>query len=378
MIEPNFITRRRFCTMQKVNCEFGMTLEMTKKARITRHVFLWSLFIAYEVAFIHFTTGIRSEPYHFVIFYGLNISLFYFYAHVVLDYAFFRTRKPYLVACLLTLPTLMAYLCTKFLIDQLLASGAGLFASLTHVSELYIVTNLWRGIYFIGLSIAFWSMRYFLHFQNKTHQMETEQLKQVARNLELENRYMEVENAFLQNQISPHILFNSLNFIYSDIRHLSDRAGKGVMLLSELLHYSLRTNDDRQLVELSAEVAQVGNLLELIRLRYHNRSIVRFNKKGRISGLKIIPLSLLTIVENLIKHGELFDRKFPAKISLEVSENKLRCSTVNKIRISSPYSRNGIGLKNLRKRLENTYYGRYNLDVRTVEDLFFVHLVIDL
>ncbi|WDF79005.1 histidine kinase [Mucilaginibacter sp. KACC 22773] len=206
--------------------------------------------------------------------------------------------------------------------------------------------------------------------------METAQLKTLAKNLELENKYMSVENAYLQNQISPHLLFNSLNFIYTTVRGLSENAGQGVARLSELMRYSLVSADDTRTVSLSEEIAQLENLVELCRMRFGEQFYLRFRKKGKLGGIRIIPLILITLVENMMKHGDLGEKKVPARITLEIKENTLFFETRNRKRNTNLYPKGGLGLKNIKKRLNNYYHERYTMLTRDVEDLFTVTLTL--
>jgi LytS/YehU family sensor histidine kinase len=217
-----------------------------------------------------------------------------------------------------------------------------------------------------------------LRFKERNHQMETEQLKTIAHTLELENRYMSVENAYLQNQISPHLLFNSLNFIYNAVYKKSAEAGNSVMLLADLMRYSLVGADDTRTVMLSQEVKQLENLIALCRMRFSDQFYLRFKKKGKLAGAHIIPLVLITLVENMMKHGDLGEKKKPALITLELRENRLSFETRNKKRNTSLYPKGGLGLKNIEKRLTNYYQEGYILHARDVDDLFIVTLNIEL
>jgi two-component system LytT family sensor kinase len=350
--------------------------KMGNKTVVFRHMLFWLIFISYELAYLHFTVGLQATFFHFVIYYLLNIGLFYFNAYVILDFAFFRTVKPYLISIALILLELAGYLAIKFTLDLLLSNNPKSHTDQLKHTELYVITNIWRAIYFIGLSIAYWSMLSFLRVRERNHQIETEQLKTLAKNLELENKYMSVENAYLQNQISPHLLFNSLNFIYTAVRGLSENAGKGVTRLSELMRYSLVSADDSRTVLLTEEVAQLENLVELCRMRFENEFFLRFSKKGRMTGIRIIPLILITLVENMMKHGDLGEKQSPARITLEARENTLFFETRNVKRNTSLYPKGGMGLKNIEKRLNNYYQNRYALQTRDVENLFTVTLTL--
>lgn len=338
---------------------------------VFRHIIVWAIFITYEIVLLHLTSGVKTNWLYIIIYYLLNIGLFYFNAFVILNYAFFKTRRSYLIVVLLTVAEIAVYLLIKLFMDEEFFGVKGL-----HSYKLYVLMNAWRGIYFIGLSIAYWSSLSFIRFRERAHQIEKQQLIERAEKLELENRYVRTENAYLQNQISPHLLFNSLNFIYRSVYKLSKRAGAGVMLLSELLRYSLVTAEAGQLVSLSEELLQVKQLLELNQLRFHGKLYIEYLNITLLSEEKIIPLVLVTLAENLIKHGDLSDPDNPGKISVENHNRKLHFQTYNKKNLNRTYSQTGLGLANINRRLTNAYQDNYKLIVTDQGDFFTVHLTL--
>ncbi|MEZ2336411.1 sensor histidine kinase [Mucilaginibacter sp. RCC_168] len=262
--------------------------------------------------------------------------------------------------------------------DRILSGARHLSLTVNLVNEKLWLTNIWREIFFIGFSIAYWSMLYMMRFKEKNHAMKTEQLKTKAAALELENKYITAENAYLQNQISPHLLFNSLNFIYNSIHNLSDRAGRGVMLLAEIMRYSLVSSEDKRTVLLNNEIEQINRLIELSHLRFQEQFFLKFRKKGKFSGVRILPLILITLVENMMKHGDLGEIGKPAVIRLEHKDNLLVFETRNKKRSGSPHPKGGLGLKNIEKRLINFYQNRFQLDILDRSDEFSVTLTLSL
>ena len=351
---------------------------MTVKAKIFRHSLIWLIFISYEVAYINFTVGIQASVFHFAVYYCLNIALFYTNAHVILDFAFFKTTRPYIVSIALIIVEIALYFFVKFGLDYILSKPHQSLLEVFNYNRKFLLANIWRGIYFIGFSIAYWSMLYMVRFKERNHQMETEQLKSLANTLELENKYISVENAYLQNQISPHLLFNSLSFIHNEVYMVSAEAGDSVARLSDLMRYSLVSADDSRTVLLSQEVAQLENLVALCQMRFREQFYLRFKKRGKFSNVKIIPLILITLVENMMKHGDMGDKKQPALIRLELEDNQLLFETRNKKRNTNLYPKTGLGLKNIEKRLSNYYQDKYQLLIREEEELFTINLTIHL
>lgn len=351
---------------------------MKKGSIIIKHIVSWLIFICYEMSLIQITIGVDTPLIHYSLYYLLNIILFYFNAHIILDFAFFKTRQSYLVATALIFIEILTYLLIKLSLDDILTGAKTLNFAFTFFNEKLWVTNIWREIFFIGFSTAYWSMLYMIRFKERNHQMETEQLKSIAKTLELKNKYISVENAYLQNQISPHLLFNSLNFIYNQVYKESTEAGDSVSRLSDLMRYSLVTADDSRTVLLSQEVIQIENLIELCRMRFRDQFYLRFKKQGKLSTVNVIPLILITLVENMMKHGDLGEKKYPAKISLSLQENCLLFDTSNRKRNTNLYPKSGLGLKNIEKRLNNYYQDRYQLAIRDDDEFFSVNLTINL
>lgn len=341
-----------------------------------RHVLVWALFIGYELAIIKITVGLIASPFQLCVYYFLNILLFYLNAHVILDFAFFRTTRPYLIAILLILAEMLFFLWVKLHVDAWLAGNTEVNYSLTRAHEKTYLTNIFREVFFIGFSIAYWSMLYMIKFKERNHVMEKAHLKQVAHSLELENKFITAENAYLQNQISPHLLFNTLNFIYNAVHKLSDRAGKGVMLLAELMHYSLLSSQDNRMVSLADEIKQIEKLIELSTLRFDNELFLKFTKKGRLKEVQIPPLILVTLVENMLKHGDLGERKYPGKINLEVTGDVLIFKTANLKRLSSPHLKSGMGLRNIEKRLANLFPDKHRFNVIDNPTTYLTELIL--
>ncbi|WP_158557181.1 sensor histidine kinase [Mucilaginibacter conchicola] len=344
-------------------------MDLVVKSAVFRHVVFWALYITYELAFYHINSGTRAPVIHFVVFYLLNIGLFYFNAHVILDFAFFRTRLRFMNSAALIILELTIYLFVKYVLDNMISGIEGT-PGVVKFTKQYSSYSIWRGLYFIGLSIAYWSMIYMEHFRERNHRITAEQLRTKAENLELENRIITVENAFLKNQISPHLLFNTLNFIYNDVYHKSERAGEGVMLLSELMRYSLVSGDSHDQVPLSDEIRQVENLIRLCRLRFGDQVFFNFRRKGKLTGIKVIPLIFVTLVENMIKHGDIGEESCPATVELIRMDDELIFRTSNPKGSSLPSVRTGLGLKNLEKRLHNAYENRYRFEIADLGDIF--------
>lgn len=351
---------------------------MVTRTLIFRHILGWLIYIGYELSFIQITVGLSSSVNRYVIFYILNICLFYFNAHVILDFAFFKTARPYLIACILILLEIFGYLYFKLRLEAYL-SGTGYVQIIFDRPHYQLwITNIWREIFYIGFSTAYWSTLYMVRFKDRNHIIEREKLKAVAQSLELENKYIIAENAYLQNQISPHLLFNSLNFIYNSVYKISEKAGKGVMLLAEVMRYSLVPSEDKRTVPVTLELEQINKLIELSHLRFGEELYVTLRKKGALKDVQVLPLVLITLVENMIKHGDLGESDQPAQIRIERTADTLVFVTKNKKRSNYLPPKGGLGLRNIERRLTNFYQDRFTLEILDSPNDFTVTLILHL
>lgn len=190
---------------------------------------------------------------------------------------------------------------------------------------------------------------------------------------------LNAEVNFLRAQVNPHFLFNILNNLYALTLKKSELAPDVVLKLSEMMEYMLYDSTGEK-VPLEKEISYLSNYMELERLRFSGEAAIDLNINADLSGHEIAPLLLLPLVENAFKHGLGRQTKngwLKVNISLEQStleviiENAKPASTVNN-------SKGGIGLDNLRKRLDLLYPARYALQLEDRKDAFWVKLLIEL
>jgi len=207
------------------------------------------------------------------------------------------------------------------------------------------------------------------------------------RELEKENLHSELK--FLRSQINPHFLFNTLNSLYALTLKKSDLAPEMLIRLSEIMRYMLYDcNEPKVLLE--KEVKFMGNYVELERLRYGEDVIIKFNLEGEIQDQKIAPLLFIPFFENAFKHG-LSNRIGQGWISISflfqeemvtlliensVPEEKDQHMWVQKSKSKSDSS--GIGLENIKRRLNLLYPDEHTLDIEKSPKQFKITLTINL
>ncbi|MBI5914883.1 MAG: histidine kinase [Bacteroidetes bacterium] len=195
---------------------------------------------------------------------------------------------------------------------------------------------------------------------------------------ELVTQTMQSELRFLKSQINPHFLFNTLNSLYALTLKKSELAPDIVLKLSEMMRYMLYECNEKW-VPLSKEVNYIANYLELERLRQGGRVDICFEVQGSVSDQKIAPLMFIPFIENCFKHGlgSQLTRGF-VNIRLEVRGNELDLQIENSKAESMPkplhHRSGGIGLVNVRRRLDLLYPNRYQLNIEDSPNSYRVNL----
>lgn len=227
----------------------------------------------------------------------------------------------------------------------------------------YYIGTVVTGMFFVFLSTAVkFSVDWFVN-------------EKIRKNLE--NEKLTAELAFLKSQINPHFLFNSLNNIYSLAYQRSDKTPAAILKLSEIMRYMLQESNESQ-VELNKEIRYLENYIELQKLRFRNDDFVRISIEGTDRDQTIVPLILIPFVENAFKHGLVTDSGCPIEISIRIEKGRLAFSVVNQKSGQNKDRTSGIGLSNVRRRLELLYHNRYTLEINNSKDCYQCKLVLEL
>ena len=192
------------------------------------------------------------------------------------------------------------------------------------------------------------------------------------REFELLLRQNEMEMQLLRSQMNPHFLFNALNSIYSYALEGSERAADLIIELSQLTRYQLESSR-KGMLPLADELAFLHNFLSLEETRYSERCAIDFQINGNDDGYLVPPMLLIPFVENAFKHGNLRQALI---INLEVKNESLQFEVKNAVKPKQKDSVGGIGLENVRKRLELIYEEKQTLEVKATEKEFEIQLLI--
>jgi len=223
-------------------------------------------------------------------------------------------------------------------------------------------------IIIFGLSVAYFFLKEWARAEQFRSQLETVQL--------------DTEIKFLKSQVNPHFLFNTLNNLFSMAQKKgADDLADGISKLSGMMRYMIYESNAGQ-VPLKNEIAYLEDCLTLNKLRYaDDEAIVSFTSPADTSGVFIAPMLFIPFVENAFKHGILIGASSPIGISIYLSDMQLifTCENINYRYIKKMEAeKSGIGLENVKRRLELLYPGKHRLLINDSDEKYMVKLEIEL
>ncbi len=197
---------------------------------------------------------------------------------------------------------------------------------------------------------------------------------------ELTSTIQESELQFLRSQINPHFLFNNLNNLYSHALENSTKTPEIILELSGVLRYMLYECKEK-FVPLAKEIEQLHNFVKLNKLQIEERGEVKFNTQNIASDYKIAPLILIVFIENAFKHsqsGQSSNITIDIDLRLEGHTLKFYCKNNFESSDALDTVAKGIGLENVKKRLQLLYPNKHRLDINRENGNFEVHLELQL
>lgn len=188
----------------------------------------------------------------------------------------------------------------------------------------------------------------------------------------VEIQKVKAELAFLKVQVSPHFLFNTLNNIYALAITKNENTASGILRLSNIMRY-VTDEAKEDFVPIVKEIGCINDFIELQKLRLSKNSTLDYSVTGKYGNVKIAPLILMAFIENVFKHGISNHTSTKASIAIHVNEKGISLKTRNAV-IRKNDNRDGIGLINVKQRLELLYPGLHKLQISEDNGIFTVIL----
>jgi hypothetical protein len=349
---------------------FGQRILFDKRYRILAHVLFW-LFYLLVFSFASFTdlktvgAGIETA----VIFTPVNVTYTYFLLYVLVP-GLIKGRywRFFGFYCLWAVAGLLLNFLYRALVVIPIRTGRP-DPSLLEPNSMY------RQIFALFSFVVMNTIAMFGVFIRMFKYWYLEQQQK----LQMEQEKTKAELELLKAQLHPHFLFNTLNNLYTLVLEKSDKAPEMLMRLSAMLSYVLYECRDT-LVPLASEIKACQNYIALERERYGERLEVSMNFTGEIEGAKIAPMLFQPFLDNAFKHGAAEQiGKVWMSIDLSVLKQQLFFRVINSVDPGRPPKPGGgIGIGNVRRRLDLLYPGKAGLTAEAGEDVYIVSLEIDL
>jgi sensor histidine kinase YesM len=349
--------------------------------RFQRHFVFWVSWWLFQSVLYSFSALILQFSYFKRLPVSTLESLVYLLPHMFLAYTLMYWVVPKLLLKGKYGITAIA-VCLLFIATALISSVIGIYAlqpvrvfffgpdiiRLQHPGELYLFPALMAGlrgaITIGGMATSIKLMKYWYMKEQ--------------RNLQLQRENVAAQMQLLKAQVHPHFLFNTLNNIYSYTQNTSATASKLVMGLSDLLRYMLY-ECNQPLVPLNKELKMLQDYIVLEQIRYNHQLEVTVDLPDDAGNYMIAPLLLLPFVENAFKHGtsQMLEQPW-ISLSIFIEDDQLKMKLVNGKAEQQKNSTGGIGIDNVRKRLELLYPNQHLLRTSNEEHVFVVSLRLQL
>jgi len=200
--------------------------------------------------------------------------------------------------------------------------------------------------------------------------------RQIRFVIKLKNEKAKTELMHLKSQVNPHFFFNMLNNLYGLVDKDSKKAQELILKLSDMMRYSIYEGQ-KETVLLSEEIAYLQNYIELHKMRYHKTIDVQFNTDLVNADYQIMPLLFIILLENAFKHGiENLRENAYVHINMSTENKQVHFKIENNFDSTIENDHRGIGLENLKRRLELVYPKRHKLSISHKENTFKAELTI--
>ena len=282
-----------------------------------------------------------------------------FFLYALSSYSVFYkwyNKKPFWQNILIIIPFIILIVGLRYLIEEVLFRSVFGFGNYNYNVDLsyYFLDNFYFVFQYCGLGIIFYFWQYSKFKDERTTQ------------LQIENQKMELD--LLRSQTNPHFLFNTLNNIYALVHKDSNKALNAIEKLSQLLRYSLYKTET--LVPLKDEIEQIRNFIELENLRHKEDPKIELKIEGLTKQVQIPQFVLLPFVENAFKHGKLHNASQPIEINIEIYDSTLNYTVTNEIESKKKDKIGGLGLDNLKKRLELLFSNEHSFTCKAENTIF--------
>ena len=334
--------------------------------RVLLHIIGWVIFIVYG------NYKDYSKPEDFVLewiwvdaTYNLSlIGTFYFLYSFI--YPRLLKQRQWVPLAFGILASLLFFCGLRFFLHEVvsrLVMGFGNYNPKLLTLSYYISDNWFRPIPIVIASAIIYLFE--AHNKNQKEQQLLQQEKTAA------------ELAFLRGQVNPHFLFNTLHLLHTEAFEKDPALAATILQVSDILRYSVDSAKAEKRT-IGQEINLMENYIDIFKKRFENRCFINFEVIGHEKEQLIEPLLLIPFVENALKHGIFSDPKNPIEIILNLEQGKLFFQTSNLIKRQTKDASSGVGIENVRRRLNVLYADKHDFQIKETVDTYEINLSLQL
>lgn len=348
------------------------------------HILVWVIYVVYFSLLVKFFYD-YTLSYGFIVQTILHrvgeISLFYASAFWILP-KYLNLKKWIQLIITFTL-VISVYIFYKYLIEFYIFQF--LNATLPNDKPIFIPVisqAVIQASNFIIFALGYHFAQRFIQQQKELIKKDLQLAEEKAKTAILEKEKSQAELAFLRSQINPHFMFNTLNMIYSKVRKANREAGEIVIEFANMMRYATSTKLQADEVDVRGELDFVKEYLNIHKLRFNNTVYIDYDEEGYMLSHRVVPMVLITLVENAIKHGSIDDPNYPLIIRTSLIDDYFTFMVHNLKNLKpnglDQKGNTGIGIINIEKRLAAVYKnGGYSLEKEETKEDYIVTFTVN-
>jgi sensor histidine kinase YesM len=343
------------------------------KRAIWRHLLAWVLYIAVNNLLVFFADIRQITPQRTLFTYSLAAALFY--SNVYLVVIPLVAKRQYWLLPICTAGLLVIFMGVRYLLFYYLFPALGYTNEYSQFSTMlvkFLPDSVWVGLQYLLFSYGYWFAINSIALERQKRHMQNDLLR-------LEKAKSDNELAFLQAQLNPHFMYNTLNFFYAEAINTSPQLADGILALATMMR-TVTELSSKSMIEVHNELEHIRNYIQLQRMRFDDRIYLTFEVDGEEyeRDLYLPPLVLISLVENVFKYGELADPAHPASILIRLSDDEIYYSGQNLKKESPAYYQGGVGMQNIDSQLDLLYKDRYKRTIKNEVDTYSIEIRITL
>ncbi|QNN41520.1 sensor histidine kinase [Pedobacter roseus] len=329
------------------------------------HILLWMAYILYEILISYFA-GLDLRPIYTLLSFVINAAVFY---GAWLGFTFIKQRVTSITLRIISVVfgTVLILVVSSAL--KILIETAAYHKDIALYLTRYQITALiMRSLYFYVIGIGFSFAHLAAKRDREVYQYNLEKLELIQEQDRLKRNAIQAELNLVKSQINPHFVFNTLGFLHAKTYKALPDVAKSILMLSNVMRHALTGSEDGYST-LESELSYIHDFIKIHDERNESLNI-QYDLEKNTGNSKVISLILITLVENIFKHGVIKDPLKEAILKIGVKANDLHFYSFNYKNNNKKVHSNKIGIQYVKQRLNEVFPGNHNLSITETEETY--------